>query len=171
MEDFRAQAATTMVGVRRVRALVGKYGLDVFRECTRMLIDYSEEKVRRFIKNLPDGDYTGMDYLDDELLGLMKEAGHRPGETGDRRGGGARLAGIRTANPGHRLSRSALRSRSARARVCGPRNPRLAGSGLLDLCRSRPGAGRAGGAGNLVPVPRNDRRRRALPAISTHLSP
>jgi N-methylhydantoinase B len=66
MEDFRAQAATTMVGVRRVKALVGKYGLDVFRECTRMLIGYSEEKVRRFIRNLPDGDYTGVDYLDDD---------------------------------------------------------------------------------------------------------
>ena len=66
MEDFRAQAATTMVGVKRVKALVRKYGMDVFRECTRMLVDYSEEKVRRFLRNLPNGDYTGVDYLDDD---------------------------------------------------------------------------------------------------------
>jgi N-methylhydantoinase B len=66
MEDFRAQAATTMVGVRRIRELVGKYGPDVFRECTRMLLDYSEDKVRRFIDSLPDGDYTGLDFLDDD---------------------------------------------------------------------------------------------------------
>jgi N-methylhydantoinase B len=66
MEDFRAQAATTMVGVKRVKALVRKYGLDVFRESTRMLADYSEKRVRHFIEGLPDGDYMGVDYLDDD---------------------------------------------------------------------------------------------------------
>ena len=66
MEDFRAQAATTMVGVKRIKALVNKYGLDVFHKCTRMLMDYSESMVRRFLTSLPDGDYTGVDYLDDD---------------------------------------------------------------------------------------------------------
>ena len=66
MEDFRAQAATTVVGVQRVQALVGKYGLNVFRDCTRMLLDYSEDRVRRFLGEIPDGDYTGKDQLDDD---------------------------------------------------------------------------------------------------------
>ncbi|MEA3358390.1 MAG: hydantoinase B/oxoprolinase family protein [Thermodesulfobacteriota bacterium] len=66
MEDLRAQAATTMVGVKRVKALVNKYGLDIFRKCTDMLMDYSENVVRRFLTSLPDGDYTGLDYLDDD---------------------------------------------------------------------------------------------------------
>ena len=66
MEDFRAQAATTMVGVKRIKTLVNKYGLDVFHKCTRMLMDYSESMVRRFLTSLPDGDYTGVDYLDDD---------------------------------------------------------------------------------------------------------
>ncbi len=66
MEDFRAQAATTMVGVKRIKALVNKYGLDVFRKCTSMLMDYSENMVRRFLTSVPDGDYTGVDYLDDD---------------------------------------------------------------------------------------------------------
>jgi len=66
MDDFRAQAATTFVGVKRVKALIEKYGLDVFRECTAMLLEYSEGKVRRFIDALPDGDYTGIDHLDDD---------------------------------------------------------------------------------------------------------
>ena len=66
MEDFRAQAATTMVGVKRIKALVNKYGLDVFHKCTSMLMDYSESMVRRFLTSLPDGDYTGVDYLDDD---------------------------------------------------------------------------------------------------------
>ncbi len=66
MEDFRAQAATTVVGVKRVKALVEKYGLSVFRECTSMLMEYSEGMARRFIASLPDGDYTGVDHLDDD---------------------------------------------------------------------------------------------------------
>jgi len=66
MEDFRAQAATTFVGVRRVRDLVRKYGVGVFHECTRMLTEYSEGIVRRFISDLPDGTVTGTDYLDDD---------------------------------------------------------------------------------------------------------
>jgi len=66
MEDFKAQAATTFVGVRRVQQLIDKYGLDVFRECTGMLMNYSEKKMRRFIESVPDGDYTGVDYLDDD---------------------------------------------------------------------------------------------------------
>jgi N-methylhydantoinase B len=66
MEDFRAQAATTFVGVKRVKALVEKYGLPVFRECTSRLLRYSEGMARRFIASLPDGDYTGVDHLDDD---------------------------------------------------------------------------------------------------------
>lgn len=66
MGDFRAQAATTMVGVKRIKALVNKYGLDVFHKCTSMLMDYSESMVRRFLTSLPDGDHTGVDYLDDD---------------------------------------------------------------------------------------------------------
>ena len=66
LEDFRAQAATTFVGVKRVKDLVRKYGVQVFHDCTRMLTEYSEGIVRRFISELPDGTYTGVDYLDDD---------------------------------------------------------------------------------------------------------
>jgi len=45
--------------VKRAQALVSKYGVQVFRECTRMLLDYSESMMKRFISSLPDGDYTG----------------------------------------------------------------------------------------------------------------
>jgi len=66
MEDFRAQAATTFVGAKRIKALVEKYGLSVFSECTSLLLQYSEGIARRFIASLPDGDYTGVDHLDDD---------------------------------------------------------------------------------------------------------
>jgi N-methylhydantoinase B len=66
LEDFRAQAATTVGGVQRVKELVTKYGLDTFRQCTGMLLDYGEQIMRRAIKAMPDGDYTGVDYIDDD---------------------------------------------------------------------------------------------------------
>jgi N-methylhydantoinase B len=46
--------------------VLNKYGLDIFRQCTDMLLEYCEKKVRAFIASLPDGDYTGVDYLDDD---------------------------------------------------------------------------------------------------------
>jgi len=66
MEDLRAQAATTFVGAGRIKNLVQKYGLDIFRKCTQILLAYSEHKVRQFLTSVPDGDYTGIDYLDDD---------------------------------------------------------------------------------------------------------
>jgi len=66
MEDFRAQAATSFVGVKRVKALIRKYGLPVFHKCTQLLLEYSENRMRRFIASLPDGEYTGTDCLDDD---------------------------------------------------------------------------------------------------------
>ena len=49
LEDFRAQAATTVGGVARVKNLIHKYGLDTFKECTSMLLDYGETMMRRAI--------------------------------------------------------------------------------------------------------------------------
>ena len=66
LEDFRAQAATTLGGVKRVKALVAKYGLGVYRNCTEMLLDYGEKIVRQAIQAMPDGDFTGIDYVDDD---------------------------------------------------------------------------------------------------------
>lgn len=66
LADFRAQAATTLGGVSRVKELVSKYSLAVFQECVNILMDYSENRIRRFIKDLPDGEYTGVDWIDDD---------------------------------------------------------------------------------------------------------
>jgi N-methylhydantoinase B len=66
LEDFRAQAATTVGGVQRVRDLVAKYGVETFLKCTEMLLDYGEGLVRKAFTAMPDGDYTGSDYVDDD---------------------------------------------------------------------------------------------------------
>ncbi len=66
LEDFRAQAATALGGVRRMQDLIGKYGPETFLECTSMLLEYGEQMVRKSIKAMPDGVYTGIDYVDDD---------------------------------------------------------------------------------------------------------
>ena len=66
LEDFRAQAATTIGGARRVKELVNKYGRGVYLECAEMLLDYAEDMVRRTFRAMPDGDFTGVDWVDDD---------------------------------------------------------------------------------------------------------
>lgn len=66
LDDFRAQAATTIWGVGRVQGLIAKYGLETFFQCTTLLMDYGERLVRQAFTNMSDGDYTGIDYLDDD---------------------------------------------------------------------------------------------------------
>lgn len=66
LEDFRAQAATTIGGAERVKQLVAKYGLNIYLECTKMLLNYAEDMVRRAFRAMPDGDFTGIDQVDDD---------------------------------------------------------------------------------------------------------
>jgi N-methylhydantoinase B len=66
LADFRAQASTTLGGVYRVKEIISKYGLNVFRKCVNMMMDYSEQRTRLFIKTLPSGEYTGVDWIDDD---------------------------------------------------------------------------------------------------------
>jgi len=66
MEDFRAQAATTVIGVKRVQELAAKYGVETYRQCTKGLLGYGESIMRQAIKAMPDGTYTGIDYIDDD---------------------------------------------------------------------------------------------------------
>jgi N-methylhydantoinase B len=64
--DIKAQAASGFVGVRRMKEIFAKYGVDTVKECSRMLQDYSESRIREGLKKIPDGTYTGVDYVDDD---------------------------------------------------------------------------------------------------------
>jgi N-methylhydantoinase B len=64
--DIRAQASADFVGVQRLRDIFEKYGVDVVQECQKMLLDYSESRIRAGLKKLPDGTFTGVDYIDDD---------------------------------------------------------------------------------------------------------
>lgn len=64
--DFKAQAAATFVGVRRVKEVLAKYGADTVASAVEMLMDYSESRMRQGLMEIPDGSYTGVDYVDND---------------------------------------------------------------------------------------------------------
>ncbi|MBI4284731.1 MAG: hydantoinase B/oxoprolinase family protein [Chloroflexi bacterium] len=66
LADLRAQASALSVGLRRLKEMIAKYGVDVYQQCTNMLRTYTETKMRNFISTLPPGDYSAIDYLDDD---------------------------------------------------------------------------------------------------------
>lgn len=66
LDDFRAQAATTIWGVQRTQALIQKYGLDTFLAAGEALQDYGESLMRSAISEMPDGVYVGEDQVDDD---------------------------------------------------------------------------------------------------------
>ena len=66
--DIRAQASADFVGARRMREVFEKYGPDVVQLHMDALLDYSERRIREGLKKIPDGTYTGVDYVDDDGL-------------------------------------------------------------------------------------------------------
>jgi N-methylhydantoinase B len=64
--DIRAQASADFVGVQSVQGIYAKYGSDVVQKCEEMLLDYSESRIRAGLREIPDGTYSGVDYIDDD---------------------------------------------------------------------------------------------------------
>jgi N-methylhydantoinase B len=70
--DLLAQLAALRLGERRLRELVEREGAGRARAATRALQDYSERLMRANLRQLPDGEYTACDFLDDDGLGTEK---------------------------------------------------------------------------------------------------
>ncbi|MEW5920251.1 MAG: hydantoinase B/oxoprolinase family protein [Bacillota bacterium] len=66
--DIRAMASCNYVGVRRLQDVFTKYGVETVQDATAMLMDYSERRMREGLQAIPDGTYTGVDYIDDDGL-------------------------------------------------------------------------------------------------------
>lgn len=64
LPDFRAQLAANRMGVQRVQALCGKYGLSTVLRAGKALQDYAERKMRAGISAIPDGIYRFEDTFD-----------------------------------------------------------------------------------------------------------
>lgn len=67
--DLAAQIAAQRTGVRRLQELALRYGPSLVREYMAHLQDYTERIVRDLIEQIPDGDYTFRDVMDDDGFG------------------------------------------------------------------------------------------------------
>jgi N-methylhydantoinase B len=64
--DVRAQAAANFLGARRLGELFEKYGAGTVHACAAALLDQSEGRIRHALRAIPDGDYEGEDFTDDD---------------------------------------------------------------------------------------------------------
>lgn len=67
--DLSAMVGGCVVGERRLRALVAKYGADTVGRCVDYVLDYSENRLRAEISKWPDGVYRGRSVLDHDFAG------------------------------------------------------------------------------------------------------
>ena len=62
--DLAAQLAACRVGERRLQDIVSRYGWEETRQHMDGLLDYSERLTRAAIRDMPDGAFSFMDYLE-----------------------------------------------------------------------------------------------------------
>jgi N-methylhydantoinase B len=68
--DLRAQLAACRAGGQRVEALVERYGVDAVNLSIERLFADSEQRCRRIVSEIPDGEYTASSFLDHDLVDL-----------------------------------------------------------------------------------------------------
>ncbi|ATW28783.1 hydantoinase [Candidatus Formimonas warabiya] len=64
--DLLAQMGANQIGKQRITALCAKYTNRTIQAVIKELLDRGEYLVRREVAKIPDGTYTGIEYLDDD---------------------------------------------------------------------------------------------------------
>jgi N-methylhydantoinase B/oxoprolinase/acetone carboxylase alpha subunit len=67
--DLLAQIASNRRGITRLLENIEKYDFKPLSRYSRFLIDYTERIFKSFIRDLPDGEYTFSDFMDDDGFG------------------------------------------------------------------------------------------------------
>ena len=62
--DFKAMIAANNVAKRRLTSMIERYELETVQAVMKGLIDFSEERFRARLLELPDGTFRGVDFLD-----------------------------------------------------------------------------------------------------------
>lgn len=73
--DLNAQIAACSYAERRLADVAEEFGTDVFATVVDRLIDNAEERTRTILADIPDGEYSFHDYLDDD--GITQETAIR----------------------------------------------------------------------------------------------
>jgi N-methylhydantoinase B len=64
LADLRAQRAANLTGIRRLRQLAERHGLDLLRTATAEILDYAERRTRAALGAMPDGESSAEDLLE-----------------------------------------------------------------------------------------------------------
>lgn len=64
--DLRAQIAANETGAARFLFFLEKYGYEKYNEFVDAILKYSETRVRKAISNIPNGNYSAEDVMDDD---------------------------------------------------------------------------------------------------------
>ncbi|WP_037086828.1 hydantoinase B/oxoprolinase family protein [Neorhizobium vignae] len=68
--DLKVQIATNEIGQRKLVALADQFGIATVEEAIDDLIAYSESRLRKRIKEMPDGVYKGEAFIDGDGIGF-----------------------------------------------------------------------------------------------------
>jgi N-methylhydantoinase B len=64
LADLRAQRAANLTGIRRLRQLAERQGLELLRAATAEILDYAERRTRAALSGMPDGEGTATEVLE-----------------------------------------------------------------------------------------------------------
>jgi N-methylhydantoinase B len=64
--DFHAQVSAVRTGERRILEILSKFGRPIVEEAIEEILDHGERLSRRAVAALPDGEWTAVDWLDDD---------------------------------------------------------------------------------------------------------
>ncbi|ONG58567.1 hydantoin utilization protein B, partial [Pseudoroseomonas deserti] len=64
--DLKAQIASVNVGERKIQEIIGRFGLQTFRDGIEAMLDYAEAQARAAIRQIPNGDYFFADFADED---------------------------------------------------------------------------------------------------------
>jgi len=67
--DFLSQIMALNTGIKRIKELINKYGVEKTIFYSQSLINYAEKIVREYIRQIPNGVYRFKDYMEDDGLG------------------------------------------------------------------------------------------------------
>jgi N-methylhydantoinase B len=68
--DLRGQVGAARLGERRIAELMDRYGQSTVIQCTELLSDYTENRVRGTIASWPDGEAEGESFVDHDGIDL-----------------------------------------------------------------------------------------------------
>ena len=70
--DLRGQVGAARLGERRMSELIQRYGKATVLDCTELLAQYTESRVRRAIASWPDGESEGESFVDHDGIDLKR---------------------------------------------------------------------------------------------------